>query len=472
MELHVSLVGRDDLTGEIYRQLRRAILDGRLPPGERLPPTRELARRLAVSRSTVTVAYDRLTGEGFLSARQGAGTFVSDHVAAYAARARPADSALRPRELWHAIEPPDAFRPVAFDFRNGIPDARLFPYQTWRRLLTRELHADAEDIGVYADPAGHLGLRQAIARHVGTARGVSTTAEDVVVTNATQQAVDVVARVLLAPGARVAVEDPGYRPPRRLLASLGARVTGVPVDDQGLVVDAIPAGTRLVYVTPSHQFPLGMTMPLPRRLALLDWAERHDAAIVEDDYDSEFRYGDRPIEPLQTLDTSGRVIYVGTFSKTMLPTLRLGFVIAPASLRPAVRAAKYVTDWHTTLPAQAALARFIDEGYLARHVRKMRQVYQVRHRLLRTGLRDLLGDRLEVLPSAAGLHLTAVAPGLSCADIDAALRRAEAAGVELQPLSMYDVGSPRRAGLVPGYGAIPAERIEEGLTVLRRCFDT
>jgi GntR family transcriptional regulator/MocR family aminotransferase len=158
---------------------------------------------------------------------------------------------------------------------------------------------------------------------------VSTTAEDVVVTNATQQAVDVVARVLLAPGARVAVEDPGYRPPRRLLASLGARVTGVPVDDQGLVVDAIPAGTRLVYVTPSHQFPLGMTMPLPRRLALLDWAERHDAAIVEDDYDSEFRYGDRPIEPLQTLDTSGRVIYIGSFSKTMLPTLRLGFVIAP-----------------------------------------------------------------------------------------------------------------------------------------------
>src|SRR5206468_6909056 len=165
-------------------------------------------------------------------------------------------SALRPRELWHAIEPPDAFRPVAFDFRNGIPDARLFPYQTWRRLL----------------------------------------------------------------------------------ASLGARVTGVPVDDQGLVVDAIPAGTRLVYVTPSHQFPLGMTMPLPRRLALLDWAGRNDAAIVEDDYDSEFRYGDRPIEPLQTLDTSGRVIYVGSFSKTMLPTLRLGFVIAPASLRPAVRA--------------------------------------------------------------------------------------------------------------------------------------
>jgi len=291
-----------------------------------------------------------------------------------------------------------------------------------------------------------------------------------VVTNATQQAVDVVARVLLAPGDTVAVEDPGYRPPRRLLASLDTRVTGVPVDDQGLVVDAIPAGTRLVYVTPSHQFPLGMTMSLPRRLALLDWAERNDAAIVEDDYDSEFRYGDRPIEPLQTLDTSGRVIYVGSFSKTMLPTLRLGFVIAPASLRPAVRTAKFVTDWHTTLPAQAALARFIDEGYLARHVRKMRQVYQARHRLLSAGLLDLLGDRLEVLPSAAGLHLTAVAPELSCAAIDAALRRAEAAGVELQPLSMYDVGSPRRAGIVPGYGAIPAERIEEGLTVLRRCF--
>ena len=300
MEVHVSLVGRKDLTGEIYRQLRRAILDGRLPPGSRLPATRELARRLNVSRTTVTVAYDRLTGEGFITSRVGAGTFVGDDVAGPGGTARPGRGVLRPRPLWDAVVVPTVFdKPPRFDFRTGIPDATLFPYQSWRRLLVRQLRPAAVGLGAYGDPAGHPGLRQAIARHIGLARGVQAGAGEVVVTNGTQQAVDVVARVLLAPGDRVAVESPGYGPPRRLMASLGAEVLGVPVDDQVLVVEAIPPRTRLVYVTPSHQFPLGMAMSLPRRLALLAWAERHDAAVVEDDYDSEFRYGGRPIEPLR-----------------------------------------------------------------------------------------------------------------------------------------------------------------------------
>ncbi|MGH9185023.1 MAG: PLP-dependent aminotransferase family protein, partial [Acidimicrobiales bacterium] len=274
MDFHVSLVGRKDLTGEIYRQLRRAILDGRLAPGERLPPTRELARRLSVSRTTVTVAYDRLTGEGFVAARVGAGTFVSTHRPSAPARGRgratPTDGSLRPRPIWAAIPLPTAFaREAEFDFRTGVPDPRLFPYETWRRLMAHELRASAVDRGLYGDPAGHPGLRDAIARHIGTARAVQATADDVTVTNGTQQAVDLVARVLLAPGDRVAVEDPGYPPPRLLFESLGARVAGVPVDSEGLVVDAIPRGTRLVYVTPSHQFPLGMSMSLPRRMALL-----------------------------------------------------------------------------------------------------------------------------------------------------------------------------------------------------------
>jgi GntR family transcriptional regulator/MocR family aminotransferase len=396
VEVHVSLVGRDDLTNEIYRQLRQAILDGRLRAGERLPPTRELARRLSVARGTVTLAYEQLTDEGYATARVGAGTFVSDHAGAYPSQVGPAGGALRPRSLWATIPPPTLFGPLAeYDFRSGIPDARLFPYQTWRRLLGREFHAAAADVGAYADPAGHHGLRQAVARYLGVSRGVSTTAEDVVVTNGTQQAVDIVARVLLDPGDQVAVEDPGYGPPRRLLASLGAKVAGVPVDDQGLVVDAIPPGTRLVYVTPSHQFPLGMTMSLPRRLALLAWARRHDAAVVEDDYDSEFRYGGRPIEPLQTMDAGGRVVYQGSFSKTMLPSLRLGFVVAPPSLRQALRTAKHLADWHSPLSAQAALARFIDDGWFARHVRKMRAVYQERHRLVVDGLRRRFAEHLE-----------------------------------------------------------------------------
>jgi GntR family transcriptional regulator / MocR family aminotransferase len=470
VEVHISLVGRKDLTGEIYRQLRRAILDGRLPPGGRLPPTRELARRLSVSRTTVTVAYDRLVGEGFLATRVGAGTFVSNGLAAGARPTRRTGGALRPRPVWDGIRVPVVFeQPAELDFRPGIPDARLFPYQTWRGLLARELRPDAVGSGGYADPAGHPGLRQAIARHIGVARGVQATAEDVLVTNGTQQAIDLVARVLLAPGDRVAVEDPCYGPPRRLLASLGARVAGVPVDDQGLVVDAIPPRTRLVYVTPSHQFPLGMPMSLPRRMALLAWAQRHDAAVVEDDYDSEFRYGGRPIQPLQTLDGGGRVVYVGSFSKTMLATLRLGFVVAPASLRDALRAAKFVTDWHTALPTQAALARFLQQGYFARHVRRMRAVYQARHQQIVDVLTDRFAGHLQVIPAAAGLHLAATAAA-PAEELAAVLGRASAAGVALLPLSMYGVDRPTRPGLVVGYGAIPTERLDEGLRRLRRCF--
>ena len=236
----------------------------------------------------------------------------------------------------------------------------------------------------------------------GAARGVHAVADDVIVTNGTQQAVDVIARVMLNPGDRVAVEDPGYSPARRLFQTLGAKVSGVPVDAEGLVVDAIPNETRLVYVSPSHQFPLGTSMSLRRRMALLAWARAHDGAILEDDYDSEFRFGGRPIEPVQMLDTSGRVIYVGSFSKTTLATLRLGFVIVPPSLRAATRAAKFVTDWHTSLPTQAAMAGFIDSGLFARHVRRMRTVYRARHeRVVQVIGRDFADD-FRVVPHRSG----------------------------------------------------------------------
>jgi GntR family transcriptional regulator/MocR family aminotransferase len=339
MEFHVSLVGRKDLSGEIYRQLRKAVVDGRLRPGDSLPPTRDLARGLGVSRTTVTVAYDRLTGEGFVTGRVGSGTFVSEHVAQAALQPlrKRSEGALRPRAVWSSIRVATPFdRPADFDFRSGIPDAGLFPHETWRRLTARELRAGAPSSAVYAHPAGHRGLREAIARHIGISRGVQASPDDITITNGTQQALDVVTRVLLSPGDRVAVEDPGYGVPRRLFTSLGARVHGVPVDRQGLVVDALPRRTRLAYVTPSHQYPLGVRLSLPRRWALLRWAEEQDAAVIEDDYHSEFRFHGRPIEPLQTLDTRGRVIYVGSFSKTMLPTLRLGFVVPPPSLREAV----------------------------------------------------------------------------------------------------------------------------------------
>ena len=286
---------------------------------------------------------------------------------------------------------------------------------------------------------------------------------DVIITNGTQQALDLVVRVLLAPGDRVAVEDPSYRPPRLLFASHGLRVRGVPVDDEGLVVDAIPRDVRLVYVTPSHQYPLGMTMSLPRRVALLAWAERHNAAIVEDDYDSEFRYGGRPIEPLQTLDRDGRVIYVGSFSKTMLPTLRMGFAVVPPPIRHAMRAARYVSDWHGPIPTQRALTRFIDEGFLANHVRKMRAIYAARHQQITETLAHDFGDTLALIPSAAGLHVSAVATSHSAADFEAIADEAPSAGLGVQLLSFFPSDRAPMAGLALGYGGIDVAEIEEGL---------
>jgi GntR family transcriptional regulator / MocR family aminotransferase len=321
VDLHVSLDGGGDLAGQIYRQVRDAILDGRLRLGQPLPPTRELAIRLAVPRNTVSAAYYRLTGEGFVAGRIGAGTYVTG-TAHPAARVGGAINArgtvdpggalavsgpLRPRAIWDDIpDPPDLTPRWRYDFRTGMPDAGLFPYQTWRALVTRELRVTAVGTGAYADPAGEIGLRTAIARHVGVSRAVRADPDDVVVTNGMQQALDLLARVLLAPGSVVAVEDPGYLPPVHLLRSHGAEVVGVPVDAEGIDVTAIPASAEMVYVTPSHQYPLGMPMSLARRMALLAWAERSGGVIVEDDYDSEFRFAGRPAEPLQSLDRGGR----------------------------------------------------------------------------------------------------------------------------------------------------------------------
>jgi GntR family transcriptional regulator/MocR family aminotransferase len=265
------------------------------------------------------------------------------------------------------------------------------------------------------------------------------------------------------------MEDPGYTPPAFLFKSLGARVKGVPVDEQGIVVDALPKDARLVYVTPSHQYPLGVTMSLPRRLALLTWATKNNVAIIEDDYDSEFRFEERPLEPLLTLDQSGRVIYVGSFSKTLLPSLRLGFLVTPSSLTSTVHKAKYVCDWHTSTVTQAALARFIDNGSFSRHVRKVGRVYAERHKLINEILNCDFKDYLSVVPSVAGLHVTARANDR--ADVIAAcVDRATKLGVSVQQLARFSIELPGPAGLMFGYGAIQTGLIREGLKKLRTCF--
>ena len=473
MAIHVSLVGRKDLKGEVYRQLRAAIRTGQLRPGEHLTPSRELARALAVSRSTVVAAYDRLAAEGFVTTRPGAGTVVSDGAAHAKPGARTrSDSVLRPRPVWSSIELPVAFdRPARFDFRTGLPDAALFPHQAWRRLVTRALRLSEKAERVYQHPAGQFSLRSAIAHHIGLSRGIEASADDIVVTSGTQQALDVLARVLLSPGDRIAVEDPGYEPPRHLFHALGIRVVGVPVDRHGLVVDALPSQIRAVYVTPSHQYPLGVTMSLARRKALLAWAERNDAAIIEDDYDSEFRFGDRPLDPLQTLDTRGRVIYVGSFSKTLLPTVRLGFVVAPRSLRLAIQKAAFVGYWHAPTLTQNALAHLIDGGEFARHIRRVNRIYRDRHEALVGAISRNFSDHLDLLPATTGLHVAALARRGTVEQIDAVFSRAAQLDLVFHRLSVFAVSGNPRAGIVLGYGAIPAEKIPEGLRRLRRCFE-
>jgi GntR family transcriptional regulator/MocR family aminotransferase len=322
----------------------------------------------------------------------------------------------------------------------------------------------------YLDPAGDPHLREAVARYVGVSRSVRAGADDVLVTNGAQQALDLVGRVLLDPGTCVAVEEPGYPPARRLFESLGARVVGVPVDAEGLDVTALPRAARLVYTTPSHQFPLGTAMSLARRTALLAWADRYGAVVVEDDYDSEFRFSDRPLEPLQSLDRAGRVVYVGSFSKTMSPLLRLGFLVAPASLRSALRTARQVTAWHGEPVSQAALARFVDEGLLARHIRKANRAYLERHERVVTAVERELSGWLELVASAAGLHLCARVVDGANVDVDEVVRRAADLGVAVESLGAYSASPPARAGLVIGYGAVRPERIDEGLRRLAQAF--
>jgi len=464
MDLVISLDGADK-TDRVYRALRAAIVDGRLPAGHRLPATRVLAADLGVARNSVATAYERLVAEGYLHARVGSGTFVAS-VPGTPGRPRKATDPLRPRAGWTFTPTPASGDMPAprYDFRTGIPDPRLFPFDTWRRLVAAEVRLRANSPGTYAEPAGHPALRTAIARYLGFGRNISATPEDLLVTNGTQHALDLIGRVLLRPGDVVAVEEPGYPPARRLFASLGARVIGVPVDGEGLVVDALPINTRLVYATPSHQFPLGTTMSLARRHALLEWAARRQVAVVEDDYDSEFRFSARPLEPLYGLDTVGRVLYVGTFSKTMLPTLRTGFVVAPPTLREALVAARQLSDGYGQMAVQAALARFIDEGRLARHVGRAGRVYADRHARIAAALTAC--GRLDVIPAAAGLHVTALlragGPELTARVTAAASRR----GVVFDDLSQYVHDSTTQAaGFVFGLGAADTASIDTGLSI-------
>jgi GntR family transcriptional regulator/MocR family aminotransferase len=465
VELHVTLEGTGDRVARIYVALREAVLDGRLAAGDRVPATRDLARQLGVARGTVTAAYDRLTAEGFLEARPGSGTYVADVApGSEPGRRRARAGEVRPLPIWDIPAPvPSARDRRLHDLSIGRPDPDLFPLEVWRRLVSAQLRRSRLAEATYGG-RGSFRLQREIARFLGLSRSVACAPEDVVVTAGAQQAVDLVARVLVAPRTVVAMEDPGYFAVRRLLDTHRAVVRGVPVDEGGIVVDALPSEARLVYVTPSHQFPTGVPMSMARRVALLRWAVRHHAVIVEDDYDSEYRYAQQPVEPLQSLDRGGRVVYVGTFSKSLLPALRLGFLVPPQSLLPALRQAKQVTSWEGDLTTQGAMAEFLAEGHHAAHVRRATRVYRERRDLVLDGLAKL-DDVLEVVPSVAGLHVAArfLDPGV---DDRAVVRRAARRGVRVEALSDHHRDQSARPGLVIGFSGIVAEAVPDAMARL------
>ena len=465
MDLHLTSAldgaGVGDRASTLYQHLLDAIVDGRLQAGARVPPTRELAAELGVSRGTVSTAYDRLGADGFLVTKVGSGTFVSSDVVAHRTRQAPVGE-VRPRAVWATLPPPvpDA-PPSEFDLSVGGPDTSLFPLAVWRRLVSATLRPSLLAASAY-EGEGDEGLRREIARYAGLSRSVVAGPADVLLTNGAQQGLDVVARAVVDPGDVVVVEDPGYTAATRLFASHGARVHGVRVDDEGLVVEDLPRTARMLYVTPSHQFPTGAVMSLRRRIALLEWASRRNTVIVEDDYDSEFRFEDRPLAPLQSLDRDGRVVYVGSFSKTLMPSLRVGYLIAPQSLQGTLREAKLLTDWQGDAVTQGALARFMAEGLLSAHVRRVTRIYAERRAALLRGLASLPPGLLHVLPSAAGLHVCTYFVDRTVDDVSVA-RAASEVGVSLEPVSVRFLASTPRPGLAMGFRRVTAGRVPEAI---------
>jgi GntR family transcriptional regulator/MocR family aminotransferase len=458
MDLLLDLdTGHGGVADRLYRRLSGAILGGRLNPGEALPPSRELAAQLQISRATVTLVYERLTAEGHCTARVGSGTYVSD---------RPVRRPAAPHDRAVAGPLPSERQvvPPAYDFRVGVPDARLFPAAAWRRHLTRELDTHIARGGRYGDRTGPDLLRRGIAHHLGIVRSLAVEPGSIVVTAGATQAVDLLARVLLRPGDIVAVEEPGYPPVRATLQAHGVRVVTMPVDAEGADPAGLPPRTRLIYVTPSHQFPTGVVMSRGRRMQLLDWAAAHGAIVVEDDYDSEHRFHDRPLEPLHVLDADGVVAYVGTFSKSLIPALRVGYVIPPNGVVAALSTARRQADGGGDIVIQGALGRLLDSGEFAAHARRVRRIYRTRHRLLTEGVSG--DERLRLMPSSAGLHVCLDLPGCSPGAARRIRDAAAVSGVAIDTLDEYCTEQPRE-GLVLGFGAIAAEQIPDGLRLLR-----
>jgi GntR family transcriptional regulator/MocR family aminotransferase len=489
LKLDLKPRGSRDASRALHHELRAAILDGRLAAGSRLPATRKSATFFGVSRNTAAEVYERLVTEGHAVSRHGAGTYVAEGIS-NAASSRPTDpsgAAHRLNPFWLHADVAAAMgfwqdsgeanlsarKGMPADFRPAMVDSRLFPLDVFRRLSAKQLRGLERRPASYKSAQGNQGnyhLRKAIIKHIAITRAVACQAEDILVTSGAQQAFDLLARALITPGeTTVALEDPGYPPMRVAFAAAGAKLVPVGIDEEGLIVAQLPSDVRVICVTPSHQFPLGVTMSLRRRQALIEFARERGAVIVEDDYDGEFRYAGSPLPALRTSAAADVVFYVGTFSKCMLSALRLGFIVAPGWALSTLTAAKNCLDWHCPTPIQSAVAAFIAEGHLTRHVRKMRDIYGQRRQLLLEILQDKLGHRLTPIPSLYGMHIAAL--GRSGTDLEAVTQALLQQQIKIHTLSRYFLGPQTQAGLVFGYGTVDLPEIRRGLSMLRKALE-
>lgn len=474
---------------QIYETLRRAILSGQLPAESQMPSTRSLAQQLAVSRMTIVNAYELLLAEGYIEGKSGSGTYVAPvlpetmlEVESKTANENEAvekeQPALSKRGRLLASFDHTHLRASRTDkkfsaFHPGIPAMDAFPFDVWSRLVSRRLKKMPVSIFGSGNPAGYEPLRRAVAAHLQTARAVRCSPEQILIVAGAQQALALIAQVLIDEGDTIWMEDPGYLGARNVFAASGAKVVPVPIDAEGFDLSFALKNSkkaRLACVTPSHQFPLGTVMSLSRRLALLNWAKSSNSWIVEDDYDSEFRYAGRPFPSLQGLDeqAANRVIYVGTFSLTIFQSLRLGFMVVPENLIDVFTAARALADSHSPSIDQAVLTDFIEEGHYARHLRKMRALYAERQKALVIAAKSELDGILEVPPDDAGMHLIGWLPeGVSDKD---ASQKASEQGVVANPFSAYSSKKLAREGLILGYTAFSPGQIRNGVERLAKAF--
>jgi len=467
---------------QLYLRLRESILSGSLRPGQRLSSSRVLASQIGVARNTVLQAYMQLEVEGYIAAECGSGHYVSPLLpeAVGGSRRKPAPDVgadVPPPTIRNTFDfvPESLRRPIPpVPFRINLPELDHFPIETWARLqgaVLREARQSATIVSLLgeADAQGDHSLRRAIADHVSIARGVRCSPESVIITAGAQHAMDMLLRVLTQPGDAVGLEDPCFPGALSAARAAACRIVPVPVDAQGADLDSVQSSSndmRVLLLCPSKQFPLGVTMSLPRRLALVDWARRSAAWIIEDDYDSEYRFDGKPIPSLQGLDGGRQVIYVGTFSKVLFPSLRMGFIVCPPSLVEPLAAARAISGRHGSTLEQQVLARFIDDGHLARHVRRMKVLYRDRQSVLLDECHRRFGDRLRVEKAASGLQTVAWLP--SGADDLQVARAARSLGVEVAPLSRFCLHTRRPPALVLGFGGFTAEQIRTAARLLAR----